>query len=135
CDAVENAGGVRMNTVSGASWKRDDLVLALGVYGPPSVSRYQYPDPRTMQSGVAQHVPQRYSLIDSDNFILYPSLGAAYRITPWLDAGAVVQLRTFHVRRALSLFVLDIGGDVPDADAVATIDARDRARLSFGFGI
>src|SRR5207245_9084732 len=106
CDTVENSGGAFLNTMSGASWKKGDLVLALGAYGPPSIGRYQYPDPRTMTTAIAIHAPQRYSLIQSDNFILYPSLGAAYRITPWLDAGAVIQVRTFHVRQAQSIFAL-----------------------------
>jgi len=136
CPTVSNSGGAFFNTVSGASYKLGDLVFALAAYGPPSVGRYQYPDPRTVQGPVAMAAPQRYSLIESNNFILYPGLGAAYRVASWLDVGAVVQLRTFHVHQAQSIFVLGgIGGDVPEADAVATFDAQDKARLVFGGGI
>ena len=85
---------------------------------------------------LATYAPQRYSLIESDNFILYPGVGLAYRVSSWLDLGAVVQLRTFHVQQAQSIYVLgDLGGDLPEADAIATFDARDKARLAFGFGL
>ena len=60
--------------------------MALSVYGPPSIGRYQYPDPRAAGPvSPALFAPQRYSLIESDNFILYPGVGFAYRIAKWLD--------------------------------------------------
>jgi long-subunit fatty acid transport protein len=136
CPSVENSSGAFLNTLSGASLRFGDFVAALGVYGPPSVGRYQYADPRAPQVDVASYAPQRYSLIESDNFILYPGVALAWRATRWLDVGAVVQVRTFHVHQAQSIYVLgDVGGDLPEADAIATFDARDRARLAFGAGL
>jgi long-chain fatty acid transport protein len=136
CADVNNGAGGFFNAVGGVSYRMGNLALALGAYGPPSIGRYQYPNPRTVQGNPAVQAPQRYSLIDSDNFILYPSLGAAYRVASWLDLGAVVAVRTFHVHQTQSLFVLgNIGGDVPEADAIATFDARDTARLAVGAGL
>ena len=136
CPAVENDGGPFLDTVSGASLQLGDFVLALGAYGPPSVGRYRYPDPRVQSANVGLGAPQRYSLVESDNFILYPGIGAAWRAQSWLDLGAVVQLRTVHLHQTQSIFVLgDIGGDIPEADAIASFDARDSARLAFGFGL
>lgn len=136
CPSVANGSGTFLNAVAGVSYKLGGLVLAAGAYGPPSVGRYEYPDPRSVKDNVALAAPQRYSLIASDNFILYPGLAAAYRAASWLDVGAVAQVRTFHVHQSQSIFVLGgIGGDIPEADAVATFDARDKARLVVGAGL
>ncbi len=138
CPTVSNSSGAFLNTVSGISYRFGDFAVALAAYGPPSIGRYQYPDPRDAgtANAAALSAPQRYSLIASDNFILYPGVGAAYRIARWLDFGAVAQLRTVHVKQTQSLYVLgDLGGDLPEADAVATFDAKESARLVFGAGL
>ena len=141
CPTVENGGGPFLNTVSGvafhlgrASPALAGLVVALGVYGPPSVGHLQFPDPRTARGSPQLSAPQRYSLINSANFVLYPGLGVGYRALPWLDVGATVQVRTARLKQARTIFASTIGGDVAEFDAIATADATDAARLAFGIG-
>jgi hypothetical protein len=53
---------------------------------------------------VSATAPQRYSLISSQNLILYPSFALATRLTPWLDAGLSLELRYFHIQQTQSIF-------------------------------
>lgn len=134
CGTVSNSGGAFLNTVTGVSWEaRRGLVFAASVYGPPSIGRETFPDPRVVRPSKA---PQRYSLISSDDVIIYPGVAAAWRALPWLDVGAVVQVRYFRAHHVQSIFsVGGVGGDIPDLDAVVDADATDRARLTGGLGV
>lgn len=130
---VSNSSGAFANTLSGVSFEvRKGLVVAAAVYGPPSLGRENFPDPRVVPPLTA---PQRYSLISEDNLIVYPGLGVGWRALDWLDVGAVAQLRYFRARQTQSIYTLGgIGGETPDLDAVASADATDSARFVFGFG-
>lgn len=136
CPTVSDSYGAFVNTISGVSWElRPGLVLAASVNGPPSVGRENFPDPRAVRS-VLTEAPQRYSLISSDNVIVYPGVSAAWRALPWLDVGATVQLRYFHTHQVQSIFsVGSIGGDLPDFDAIVDAQAQESARLTGGAGV
>src|SRR6267142_2051663 len=122
CATVSNSSGAFFNTLSGVSLAvKPGLVLALGVYGPPSMGRENFPDPRAMPPGVSlTGAPQRYSLISENNLVVYPGVAAAYRVLDWLDVGAVVQLRYLRARQLQSIYSLGgLGGEFTDLDAVA----------------
>jgi len=135
CAAVSQSSGAFPNTVSGLSWEvRDGLVVALGVYGPPSHGRENFPDPRVVKPILTQ-APQRYSLISEDNLVVYPGVGVGWRALDWLDVGAVLQLRYFRANQVQSLYSLDNQkGEDPTFDAIATVDATEALRPVFGLG-
>src|SRR5260221_1554255 len=137
CATVSNATSAFPNTVTGLSWAlRPGLVLAAGIYGPPSMGHETFPDPRALPAGTSSvGAPQRYSMISENNFVVYPGLGAGYRSLDWLDVGAVVQLRYFRARQVQTIYSLGgVGGEYTDFDAVASVDATDSARVVFGLG-
>ena len=136
CATVSQSSGAFLNTVSGVAFEvREGLVLAVGVYGPPSHGRENYPDPRVV-SPILTAAPQRYSLISENNLVVYPGVGAAFRALDWLDVGAVVQLRYFHANQVQSLYSLNNQkGEDPSFDAIATVDATQTVRPVFGLGV
>jgi long-subunit fatty acid transport protein len=137
CGTVSNSAGAFLNTLSGISVAlRPGLVVAAGIYGPPSMGRENFPDPRSVQGSIAAGAPQRYSLISENNLVLFPGLGAGWRALDWLDVGAVVQLRYFRGRQAQSIYTLaGVGGENADLEALASADATDAARPVFGLGV
>jgi long-subunit fatty acid transport protein len=134
CVTVSNSSGAFLNTLSGVSVAlRPGLVVAASIYGPPSMGREDFPDPRVVQP--LTQAPQRYSLISEDNLVLFPGLSAGWRAFDWLDVGATVQVRWFRARQVQSIYSLGgVGGEIPSLDAVASVDATDSARLAFGLG-
>jgi len=96
CGEVNDSAGWYPNTLSGAAIDLglahpalSGWVFAVGVHGPSALGSHTYPDPRLAGSAadVSATAPQRYSLISSENLILYPAFALATRLTPWLDAG------------------------------------------------
>ena len=134
CATVSNSSGAFLNTLSGVSVAlRPGLVVAAAVYGPPSMGRENFPDPRVVPA--LTQAPQRYSLISENNLVVFPGVAAGWRALDWLDVGAVVQLRYFRARQVQTIYSLGgIGGEITDLDAVSTADATDSARFVFGFG-
>ena len=134
CGTVSNSSGAFLNTLSGVSVAlRPGLVVAAAVYGPPSMGRENFPDPRVVPA--LTQAPQRYSLVSENNLVVFPGVAAGWRALDWLDIGAVVQLRYFRARQVQTIYSLGgIGGEITDLDAVATADATDSARFVFGFG-
>ena len=51
------------------------LVVAAGIYGPPSVGRENFPDPRQVQGSAIAGAPQRYMLVSEENVVLFPGAG------------------------------------------------------------
>ena len=65
----------------------DRLTFAAGVYPPSAIAGSTFP------LGVEKApAASRYDSVQGKGLIIYPSLGAAYRVLPWLDVGAAVHL-------------------------------------------
>jgi long-subunit fatty acid transport protein len=60
----------------------DRMTFALGVFGPPGVGKRTYP-----LGVLGAPSPARYDIVSMSNTIAYPTLAAAYRVTPELDLG------------------------------------------------
>jgi hypothetical protein len=136
CASVSNSAGPFLNTLSGVSVALPrGLVIAAGVYGPPSVGRENFPDPRTVRGSPIADAPQRYMLVSENNTVLFPGVALAYRALDWLDVGAVAQLRYFRARQVQSIYSVSVGGEVSDFDALVSADATEAARLVFGAGV
>jgi long-subunit fatty acid transport protein len=145
CAAVEDTAGWYPNTLSGAAVDLglahpalSGWVFAVGLHGPSALGSHTYPDPRLAASAsdVSATAPQRYSLISSENLILYPAFALATRLTPWLDAGLSLDLRYFHIKQTQSIFGIgELGGDLPAFDAIATFDAVQKVAPVLGGGL
>lgn len=145
CAAVDDSAGWYPNTLSGAAIDLglahpalSGWVFAVGLHGPSALGSHRYPDPRLAGSAsdVSATAPQRYSLISSENLILYPAFALATRLTPWLDAGLSLDLRYFHIKQTQSIFGIgELGGDLPAFDAIATFDAVQTLAPVLGAGL
>lgn len=142
---VSNSGGIFLLPFLGGSYGFKvggrTLTLGLGVYGPPSVGRYGFPEPNYAKNEMGGYLerptrfaPQRYVLIKNDIIIVYPSLSASYAIHPRFMIGASAQLvvSTFSFRQAL--FAGDSLGinpsrqidENPDYDAIVDVSLNGR---------
>src|SRR3954471_11703620 len=80
CKTVSNDASLFLDTLSGVSFAlRPGLVLAAGIYGPPSVGRENFPDPREVVGSAIAGAPQRYMLVSEDNLVLFPGVGIGWR--------------------------------------------------------
>lgn len=132
-NTVTNSGGpfpVPM-IAAGFGFKLLDrnLTIALGVYGPPAVGKYQYPTPNytkctseLMMAGSAgeacnsstdlgkyienprKFAPQRYTLVDNDILVIYPTLSLSYAIHPRFMLGLSLQpvVASFHFTQSVT---------------------------------
>jgi long-chain fatty acid transport protein len=145
CGNISDSSGWFANTISGVALNLGvispglhGLVIAAGVHGPSAVGAHNYPDPRSFDTAVevATGAPQRYSLISSSNIILYPGISMGWHANDWLSVGAGAELRYFHITQSQSIFgVGGLGGDYPDFDAIATVDAKQTAYPVFNGGL
>ncbi len=142
---VSNTGGAFLLPMVGLSYGFPigprTLSVTLGVYGPPSVGRYRLPEPNYTKGADGKFVddprraaPQRYTLINNDILIYYPTLSVAMDVHPKFLIGASFQLVGAHFSFRQALFAGDAIGLNPmrqleeDAtyDAVAKIDLTGR---------
>jgi long-subunit fatty acid transport protein len=112
------------------------LSVGAGVWGPPGVGRYAYPDPKAIaaadpdsaNSNVNAMAPQRYTLVEQDNLVAMPGLGAAWRLSDTLSLGLVVQVASANVslRRAIAAKSFN-GTEGYDNDAMVTVKVSQAA--------
>ena len=81
---VSNSAGGFLVPALAVSYGFGAVTVALGATGPSAIGKEKYP------SGAAG--PQRYSLIESDYFIVDYSAAVAAAINRWLSAGLTIQL-------------------------------------------
>jgi long-subunit fatty acid transport protein len=77
------------------------VALGVGIFGPAGVGRYRYPDPvglleknpelDNQPATLTAMTGQRYNLIESNQMILYPSLGLSFRLGERASAGVTLQ--------------------------------------------
>ena len=110
------------------------LTIALGVYGPPSVGRYNYPEPNYTKNAAGKYIetpnkfaPQRYSLIKNDVIILYPTLSAGFEIHKRFQIGVSLQLVVSKFKFRESLYSgltqpMTQGQEEPIFDSIVEVD-------------
>ena len=126
------------------------LTLSLGVYAPPTVGRSGYAAPNyTKSDGVKydqdprKYAPERYTLINNDLVIAYPTLSAAYALHPRVQAGLSLQLVVSHFFIRQALYAGDALGsnpqqqlqENPDYDAIATADVTGQVGFTGILGL
>src|SRR5438874_13116655 len=84
CGTVSNSSGAFLNTLSGVSVAlRPGLVVAAAVYGPPSMGREKFPDPRVVPA--LTQAPQLYSLVSENYVVVFLGVVSCVRTHNWLD--------------------------------------------------
>jgi long-subunit fatty acid transport protein len=72
------------------------LGVGIGVWSPPGVMSYTFPDPRSYPASangvtVAENTPQRYLNISQSTIVVFPSVGLSWRPVPWVSVGGTLQ--------------------------------------------
>ncbi len=113
---AENSVGVFPLPLAGVSYGFDILdrnfSVALGVFGPPASGRYAFNkpnydrdpnDPKRWVADPRLYAPQRYTLIENNILIVYPTLSLAYAVHPRLMFGVSLQLvlSTIQMQQAI----------------------------------
>ncbi len=138
-DAVSNSGGVYTAPAVEVAYHLKGILggrlsLGLGVWGPPGVGHYAYPDPGPLEKAagdsccadVAAQTPQRYALIDSTILIVYPSIGASWRLSDQLALGVTLQDARTTLDFKQSIAAVSLGGtEDPTYDAIVQLSAVD----------
>ncbi|MFT3840199.1 MAG: outer membrane protein transport protein [Myxococcaceae bacterium] len=87
------------------------LTVSLGLYGPPSVGQYSYPEPDYERDSKGAYVnnpkkfaPQRYELVKNNIIILYPSLSVGFEVLPnriWVGGSLQYVYSSFEIEQVL----------------------------------
>lgn len=106
---VNNEGGLFLSPFFSAAYNLNEkLTVGWGLYGPPSVGRYIFPEAPMDDDGKYTEnprkvSPQRYAFLSNDIKILYHTLSVAYAVHPRVMAGVSLQVvvSTFKLSRTL----------------------------------
>ncbi len=90
---VQNQGGPFLVPMIGAGHGFKllgrTLFIGVGVYGPPAHGHYKFPAPNYERDAMGRYVetplkyaPQRYTLIENNILVIYPSLSIAMEVVP-----------------------------------------------------
>lgn len=116
----------------------EKLTFALGVYGPSSIGVRKFPDPRncclaadgtTDTALIPQRAPQRYSFIESDTTIVFPTLALGWQVMDTLAVGLSLQSGFASVKNVNSVYAFVGPRSTPDQadyDAVVTLQVTDK---------
>jgi long-subunit fatty acid transport protein len=127
------------------TWRK--FSFGVGVFGPPGIGKYQYPDPRTLPHqtpGADDYdptlrvtaAPQRYSLISNSNTILYPSVGVSFTPIKQLSIGLTAQAAIASISFAQALAGASISGqEIGDTDGIANLAVKDSFTPTFIAGV
>ena len=144
-NTVNNTGGAFIVPMVGASYGFNlsglgnrTLTIGLGLWGPPSDGRYQFPIPNYEKNDKGAYVerpnkfaPQRYGLINNDILIVYPTLSVAFEIHKKLMIGGSLQVAVshFYFRQAVTsqLFTpMTQSAEDPSFDSVVTVEGAGK---------
>lgn len=121
------------------------LALAAGVYPPPSLGRYRFPEPdydvsivngrRSYEANPIVFAPQRYGLIRSDVVLVFPSAAVAFQPWPALSVGASLQYvyAQLSLRQAVTSAPFtpeDMRQEDPAYDSIVEVQQRGRPQLT-----
>jgi len=151
-NTVSNSGGAFLLPMAGISYGfavgPRTITFALGAYGPPSVGRYQFPEPNYTERSASGALspdprrtsPQRYTLINNDILIYYPTLSVAFEVHPKFMVGASFQLVGSHFvfRQAMYSGLTNPNRQLdedPNYDAVAKVDLTGRIGFTGVLGL
>ena len=136
--SVSNTAGIFPLPFLGASYGFDvfghRVSVALGIYGPPGPGKYTFPDPDYTKvngkyvTNPKKAAPQRYSLIENNIVIVYPTLSVAVEATPRMFFGGSLQIMyaQAHFKQAVYsglVTPMRLADEDPLFDSTVTVDA------------
>lgn len=154
-ELARNTGGLFLLPFAAGStnftvWGKS-LTLGLGVYAPPTVGRYNFNEPRydkhdettggrpgTYIESPRKFAPQRYSLIATDNIILFPGVSVAFQPHKRVSVGASFQYVFSTLHFAQTITTSDATGRVneePIYDAQVTVDMHGKGGFTGVLGV
>ncbi len=97
------------------------VAVGIGVYGPNSIGRHEWPDQVTVGNGIPAPSPNRYMLLGENLLIIHPTVALAASPLPWLRIGVGLQpsFASFEFATVANAF----GGQSPDGDIRTKIHA------------
>lgn len=113
-DVVHNQGGPFAVPMLGLGYTFSvfgrPLFVGGGIYGPPADGHYSFPSPNYEQQGgkfienPRKFAPQRYSLIDNNVVVIYPSLSLAFAPVSAFSLGVSLQpvITSFHLSQSIT---------------------------------
>lgn len=112
------------------------LRVAAGVFaGHGYPERLYTPDYQQEADPSQPPPPQRYDILSQESVAVFPSLGAAYRITDQLDVGARVSWGIAQLKGRRSLWAARNYSEWEGYDGVFTIDATDTFVPAWSLGV
>lgn len=150
-ELVRNRGGAFFLPNLGGSYsllaggKR--LTIALGVYGPPSVGKYQFNEPNYEKNDAGRYLedprryaPNRYTLINNNVVIAFPSLSVGYELHPRVAVGVSMQYvySNFSFRQAVSSMLITPrrqAEEDPSFDSIVSIDLTGKPSVTGILGV
>jgi long-chain fatty acid transport protein len=97
------------------------FAIGVGVYGPNSIGRHDWPDEVMVGNGLRAPSPNRYMLLSENLLILHPTIAIAGAPLPWLRIG--IGLQPSFASFEFSTMANALGGQSPDGDIRTTIHA------------
>jgi long-subunit fatty acid transport protein len=142
---VSNTGGLSFGPEAMVTYRPGAPIarmfgFGLGIWAPPGILRYQFPDPKNFSaSNASAQTPQRYNLISQSTIVLYPTLGVAFSPVRFISIGADVQYVYGNTQLSENLQGLpsQLGGNVGSVtnDVNAQINVTSQPRASGIFGL
>ncbi|MEI8256562.1 MAG: hypothetical protein WCJ30_12890 [Deltaproteobacteria bacterium] len=114
---VCNAGSVFPAPQILATWRINRyFAVGIGVYGPNSVGRVDFPSQVTVGNGVSAPSPNRYMLLGENLLILHPTIALAGSPFPWLRVGVGLQPSFAQFEFATMANAVSGAAQSPDSD-------------------
>jgi hypothetical protein len=140
---VSNQAGVFIapNITAAHRFPNSRLAFGVGLWGPPGVGAYQYPDPAKLfaagepaeETGLL--TPQRYSVIRSESSILFPSMGLSWKFSDEFSLGITGSAIRANVGLRQAIAARSTGGlESATGDGIATLDLLDPFTPTFLLG-
>lgn len=142
---ASNTGGLSLGPEAMVTYRPGSPIgrmfgIGLGIWAPPGILSYQFPDPKNFSgSNASTQTPQRYNLISQSTIVLYPTLGLAFSPIKFISIGADIQYVYANTQLSEDLEGLpsQLGGNVNSVtnDVNAAINVTGQPRASGIFGL
>jgi hypothetical protein len=149
---ASNTGGLSPGPAIMVSYRLPGILkqlgVGVGVWSPPGVLAYKFPDPRSFNCAQAMNpdtcsvnaataTPQRYNNISQSTLVVFPSIGLSWRPIPWVSIGGTLQ----YVISSVSLSTSQLGNSLVSStnstsgDVIANVKVNARPAVTGIAGI
>jgi long-subunit fatty acid transport protein len=122
-----------------ASQQWNKLTFGEGIFAPHGMPNRHFEDEHTDVAGATAADPapgpERYDVATQEGLVLFPSVGAAYRITDQIDVGARFSWGFGNIKGVSSTWALGNASEDPGNDGVFIFDVDDNSLLQWSLGV